>query len=78
MMFRLRSKCTYTAEIDFYSLGKEELLIEELMLMKNYWPSVSWEIGVNQFHISGNQQLLVEAAATQFLEAVKRHGWWRA
>lgn len=77
MNYRLRAQHKFLAEIDYNTIGKEELLIEEFMLMKKAWPSITWEIGVDMIVLVGNNQRIVEAATEQFLYGVLRHDWWR-
>jgi hypothetical protein len=77
MNYRLRAQHKFLVEIDYKTLGKEELLIEEFMLMKKAWPSISWEIMVDMIVLIGNNQRILEAATEQFLYGVQRHDWWR-
>jgi len=74
--FQMWSEHKYFAEIEYPCEGKEELLIEELMLMKKHWPSMEWEIGLDFLTLIGKNYEITEDATMQFLNAVKRHEWW--
>ena len=74
--FTISSEHKYFAEIEYHCEGKEALLEEELQLMKAYWPSMEWEIGIDILTLIGKNHNITEDATLQFLNAVKRHEWW--
>ena len=60
--FTMSSQHKYFAEIEYHCEGKEMLLEEELQLMKTYWPSMEWEIGIDILTLIGKDYDITEAA----------------
>lgn len=77
MRYKLTTKHEFRAEIPYKTSGQEELLIEELNLMKKHWPSITWDLMVDSIVLICNNQRIVTGAADQFLYALNRHDWWR-
>lgn len=74
--FNISSEHKYIACIEYHCEGKEMLLEAELRLMKEHWPSMSWEIGIDILTLSSHTYAITEGATEQFLNAVQRHKWW--
>lgn len=74
--YQLYAKHTYTASISVNIDDKMQKVIEELKLLKDSYPSIKYDVYSSGIEIFGNNQIIVEAAADNFLYAIKRHDWW--
>lgn len=75
--YKLHAEHIYTADIAASIDGHMQDAVDELELMQEVWPSVTFRVYSTGVSITGNNQRIVEGAAQNFLVAVKRHNWWK-